>query len=69
MGDVIYLNDVRKKRAEDARRNAAAADRARHGRSRQAKEASRREKEREAAALNARLLEDKSGAKGEPERG
>ncbi len=68
MGDVIYLNEMRKKRAKDAKRNAAAVNRARHGRTKQAKEAARREKDREGAVLNAKLLEDKTGAKDESER-
>jgi len=68
MGDVIYLNEMRKKRAEAAKQSTAAANRARHGRTKHVKEAARREKQRDAATLDAKLLEDKSGAEGEPEQ-
>lgn len=67
MGDVIYLNEVRKTRAKAAKQKAAVLNRARHGRTKQTKDAARRKQDRETAALDAKLLEDKSGAKGEPE--
>ena len=68
MGDVIYLNEVRKRRAKPVKQGTAAANRARHGRTKQAKEAARHERDREAAALDAKLLEDKSSRKRKPEK-
>lgn len=67
MGDVINLNEARKKRAKAEKQKITAVNRARHGRTKQAKDTTRRKKDREAAALDAKLLEDKSGAKSEPE--
>lgn len=69
MGDVIRLDGYRKKRARLARKNAAAENRARHGRSKQEKEAARRRQEREATRLDARLLEDKTDREGGPTQG
>ena len=68
MGDVIHLNEARKKRAKPAKQSTAAANRVRHGRTKQAKEAARHESDREAAALDAKLLEDRSGRKRKPEK-
>lgn len=60
MGDVIQLDRYRKKRTRLARKNEAAENRARHGRSKQEKDAARLQREREATRLDAKLLEDKT---------
>ena len=69
MGDVIQLDRYRKKRTRLARKNGAAENRARHGRSKQEKEAARLQKEREATRLDAKLLEDKTDRGGGPKQG
>ena len=68
MGDVIQLNQYRKKRSRLARGKDAAENRARHGRTKQAKEAERRTREREALGLDAKLIEDKTDREGGPKR-
>ncbi len=69
MGDVIQLNRYRKKRTRLARSQEAAENRARHGRSKPAKDSARREQERERLTLDAKLLEDKSDREGGPKQG
>ena len=68
MGDVIQLNQYRKKRTRLARKSEAAENRARHGRGKQDREAARRQKERDALRLDARLLEDKTDREGGPKQ-
>ena len=67
MGEVINLNQVRKKRARLARQEVAAQNRARHGRTKQAKEMARRQEELAGARLDAKLLEDRTGRDDAPE--
>ena len=69
MGDVIQLNQYRKKRTRLARSRDAAANRARHGRGKEERDAARREREREALGLDAKLLEDKTDRGGGPKPG
>ena len=69
MGDVIQLNQYRKKRTRLARSRDAAENRVRHGRGKKEREAARREQERETLGLDAKLLEDKSDRGGGPESG
>lgn len=69
MGEVINLNQYRKQRARLVREQVAAANRARTGRTKQAKDTARRERDRDASRLDSKLLEDKSDREEAPENG
>lgn len=57
MGDVINLNRYRKARARAEKQREAEANRARHGRTRSERTATRREQRRSDAALDGKRLE------------
>ena len=57
MGDVINLNRYRKARARAEKQREAEANRARHGRTRSDRTASRREQQRSDATLDGKRLE------------
>jgi len=66
MGEVVNLNQYRKKRQRLERKKAAATNRARFGRRKDEVKRTKRERERESAELDGKALDDSDDA---PEAG